>query len=141
MTPKRQTQVGNQWKIVQAAAGGSNSIPTRQHPELGQADRARMNHQSVQRATASQAGSSSTQAQCPRKKNILLLRTRSRILRFERRREVQQHTRFHHIICLHSASRCTTHQVVFKLRCSAASFSSLLLDVQIEEPGWKQTNH
>ena len=38
--------------------GGSDTIPTRQHPELGQAHRARMEHVSTQRVAAGQAGSS-----------------------------------------------------------------------------------
>ena len=41
MTPqRRQTQFGNQWYIVESTLGGTNTIPTRQHPELGQAHRA-----------------------------------------------------------------------------------------------------
>ena len=41
MTPqRRQTQFGNQWYIVESTVGGTNTIPTRQHPELGQAHRA-----------------------------------------------------------------------------------------------------
>ena len=57
---------GALWEPVvffQTTAGGSNTIPTRQHPELGQAHRARLNCQSAQRVTGSQAGSSCTQAQ------------------------------------------------------------------------------
>ena len=43
MTPQqRQAQLGNQWNVVQTTAEGSNTMPTRQHPELGQAHRARM---------------------------------------------------------------------------------------------------
>ena len=68
-TPQqKQDQFGNHWNVIQTtAAGRPNTIPTRQHPELGQAHRARINYQSVQRATASQAGSSCTQTQWPRK--------------------------------------------------------------------------
>ena len=76
MTPQQKhTQFGNQWNVVQTAAGGSNTIPTRQHPKLGQAHRARMDKQSGQRVTADQAGTSSTQAQRPRQ-ILLLFRTR-----------------------------------------------------------------
>ena len=40
MTPqRRQTQFGNQWYIVENTVGGTNTRPTRQHPELGQAHR------------------------------------------------------------------------------------------------------
>ena len=40
MTPQqRQAQFKNQWYVVQTTAEGSNTIPTRQHPELGQAHR------------------------------------------------------------------------------------------------------
>ena len=96
MTPQQgQAQLENQWHVVQTATGGSNTIPTRQRHELGQAHRARMNHQAEQRVTACQAGSSSTQAQWPRK-----------IHSSERNQEscdlseggVEQHTRFQHIV-------------------------------------------
>ena len=51
MAPQqRQERFGNQQHIVQTTAGGSNTIPTRQHPELGQA---RMEYDSTQRVTAS----------------------------------------------------------------------------------------
>ena len=65
MTPqRRQEQCGNQRYVVRIAARGR---PTRYQrvnvPELGQAHRARMNHQSTQRATLSRAGTSSVQAQ------------------------------------------------------------------------------
>ena len=64
MTPQqRQEQFGNQWYVVQTTTGRSNTTPTRQYPELGQALRARINYQSVQRATASQAGSFPMKAQ------------------------------------------------------------------------------
>ena len=56
---QRQAQFGKQWNVVQTTAGGTNTIPTRQHPELGQTHRARMNCQAVQRVTAGQTGSSS----------------------------------------------------------------------------------
>ena len=42
---KAQAQIGNQWNVVKSTAGGSDTIPTRQHPEHGQAHRARMNYQ------------------------------------------------------------------------------------------------
>ena len=68
VTPQQlQANFGNQWYVVQTTAGGSNTVLTRQHPELRHAYRARMNYQSVQRATASHAGSSSMEAQWPRK--------------------------------------------------------------------------
>ena len=76
-TQQMQAQLGNQWYVVRTAAGGSHN------PELGQAHRARMNHHSTQLATDGQAGSSSLQAQWPRKFSVLL-RTRPRILRSER---------------------------------------------------------
>ena len=38
----RQAQFGNQWYIFRTTAGGSNTIPGRQHLELGQASRARI---------------------------------------------------------------------------------------------------
>ena len=64
MTPQQgQEQLGNECSVVQTAAGGSNTIPTRPHPESGRAHRARMISHSTQRATASQAGSSSMPAQ------------------------------------------------------------------------------
>ena len=54
MTPQqRQTQFGNQWYVVQTTAGGPNTTPARQHSELGQAQRARMEYDSTQRATGS----------------------------------------------------------------------------------------
>ena len=60
MAPQqRQAQFGKQWNVVQTTAGGTNTTPTRQHPELGQTHRARMNCQAVQRVTAGQTGSSS----------------------------------------------------------------------------------
>ena len=49
-----------QWYIVQTTSGGSNTMPTRQHSELGQAHCARMEHDSTQRVTAGQAGSSAS---------------------------------------------------------------------------------
>ena len=43
ITPQqRQARFGNQWHLLQTTAGGSNTIPSRQHPELGQAHCARM---------------------------------------------------------------------------------------------------
>ena len=43
MTPQQgQPQFGIQWHVVSTTAMGSNTIPTRQHPELGHAHRARM---------------------------------------------------------------------------------------------------
>ena len=48
---------------LRTSVGGSNTIPTRPHPELGQAHRARMDLDSAQRATVGQAGSSSAEAQ------------------------------------------------------------------------------
>ena len=45
-----------QWYIIQTTSGESNTMPTRQHPELGQAHCARMEHDSTQRVTAGQAG-------------------------------------------------------------------------------------
>ena len=55
MTPQqRQAQFGNQRHVALTAAGGSNTIPMRQHPELGQAHFARLNYQSVQWAQAKQ---------------------------------------------------------------------------------------
>ena len=62
----RQAQFGNQRYVVQTTAGGSNAIPTRQHRDLGQAHRARMDYHSTQRAIAGQGGSSSSQAQLSR---------------------------------------------------------------------------
>ena len=60
---QRQAQFGNQWNVYRTTAGGSKTRPTRQHPELRHARRARMTYQAEQRATPGQAGSSSTQAQ------------------------------------------------------------------------------
>ena len=58
---QRQEQFGNQWYIVQTTTGGSNTLPTRQHLEVGQAHRARMGMDyNTQRTTAGQAGSSSS---------------------------------------------------------------------------------
>ena len=52
MTPQqRQAQFGNPWYIDLTTAGGSNTIPTRPHPELGQSRRARIDYNSAQRAT------------------------------------------------------------------------------------------
>ena len=43
MAPQqRQVHFRNQWNVVQTTAGGSNTKPTRPHPELGQAHRAPM---------------------------------------------------------------------------------------------------
>ena len=56
MTPQqRQARFGNQWHPVQTSVVVSNTIPTRQHPELGQAHRARRDHNYTQRATSSPA--------------------------------------------------------------------------------------
>ena len=56
ITPQqRQEQFGNQRCVVQTTAGGSNTIPARHHPELGQAHRARMDCNFTQRATGKQA--------------------------------------------------------------------------------------
>ena len=64
MTPQeRHAQLRNQWYTVQTTARGSNTIPTRQHPELGQVGRVRMNHDSTQWVIASQAGSSRSHPQ------------------------------------------------------------------------------
>ena len=64
MTPQqRQANFGNLWYVVQTTAEGSNTIPARQQTEVGQPHRARMDYPSRQRATASQAGSPSGQAQ------------------------------------------------------------------------------
>ena len=87
---RRQAQFGNQWNVVQTTAGGCNTIATRQHPELGPAHRARMNHQSVQRATARRAGSSFC---VTAKENILLLGTQPRIFRSDAG-SVEHHTHF-----------------------------------------------
>ena len=46
--------IWNPWNVVQTTVGGSTTTPTRQHPELGQAHRARMHYHSMQRATANQ---------------------------------------------------------------------------------------
>ena len=46
MPDQRQAQLGNQWNDVETTAGASHTVPTRQHPELGEAHRARMNYQS-----------------------------------------------------------------------------------------------
>ena len=62
MTPQqRQARFGRKWHFVQSTAGGSNRRPTRQDPELGQADTTRMDCDSAQRVTSSQAGSSQSQ--------------------------------------------------------------------------------
>ena len=63
-TQQRQARFENQWHltVVRTTAGASNTIPTRQHPELGQVHRARMECDSRQRVTASQSGGSSCQA-------------------------------------------------------------------------------
>ena len=45
---KGQARYGNRSHLVQATAGGSNTMPTRQHRELGQARRARMEYDSTQ---------------------------------------------------------------------------------------------
>ena len=74
MTPQqRQVKFGNQWYIVQTTARESRTIPTRQNPELGQGHRARMDCHSEQRATVTQAGRSSSQAQQPRLQERLCL--------------------------------------------------------------------
>ena len=53
-TPQqRQAQPGNQRHTVQTTAGRSNTIPTRQHPELGQAHRARIDFDSTPWAAVS----------------------------------------------------------------------------------------
>ena len=81
MTPQqRQAQFGNQRHVALTAAGGSNTIPMRQHPELGQAHLARLNYQSVQRAQAKQE----VPARIHGDQDFFLHRTRSRILRSER---------------------------------------------------------
>ena len=67
MAPQqRQAEFGNQWYIVRTTAGGSNTIPTRQHPELGQAHRARVDDNATQQVTGGQAGSQTSQAPEPR---------------------------------------------------------------------------
>ena len=53
---QKKNRMWNQWFVFQTTAGGSNTMPSRHHSGLGQAHRARMNSQSVQRTTASQAG-------------------------------------------------------------------------------------
>ena len=84
MTPQqRQAQFENQWNVVQTMSGGINTTPTRQHRELGQAHRARMNYQTVLRATACQAGKF-LYASTTSTKYFLLLSARTRILRLER---------------------------------------------------------
>ena len=51
LTPRqRQAQFGNQ--LFKTAAGGTNTLPTREHPEFGEGHLAQMNYQSDQRATA-----------------------------------------------------------------------------------------
>ena len=60
-----QAQFGNGWHVVQTTAGGSNTVPTCQHPELGPAHRARMYYRSTQVVAAGQAGDSSTPARRP----------------------------------------------------------------------------
>ena len=67
----RRTQFGKQWHFVHTTAEGSNTIPTRQHLELGQDPRARTDRHSTQRATGSQAGISSSQTPSPRLKIFL----------------------------------------------------------------------
>ena len=37
--------------------------------------------------------------------------------------------------------RCMAHPVVFRLFCCAAIFKSILLACEMEELGWKQSNH
>ena len=50
-TPQqRQAQCGNQWNVVQTTHGGSNTIPMRQQPELGQSHRVRWNILSISAA-------------------------------------------------------------------------------------------
>ena len=84
MTPQqRQTQLGNEWYALRITAGGSNTRPARQQPELRYAHCARMEHDSTQRVNASQAGISTSQTQLPRKNCFTVLGTPSRILRFE----------------------------------------------------------
>ena len=53
-THQLQTQFENQWYSVQTTAIRSNTIPTRQHPQLGQAHRDRTTCNSTQRATVCQ---------------------------------------------------------------------------------------
>ena len=61
MTPhQRQAQFGNECHVVPTTATGSNTVPTRQHPELGQAHRGRMYYRTAQMVTTGQAGRSST---------------------------------------------------------------------------------
>ena len=81
---KGRRNLEDQWSAVHTTAGGSITIQTRQHLELGQAHRARMYYQSVQQATASQAGSSFYASTVTSKEMFSVLRTRSRILRSER---------------------------------------------------------
>ena len=47
MPQQRRAQFGNQLHIVQTTAGGSNTTLMRQHPELGQAHRARVDENST----------------------------------------------------------------------------------------------
>ena len=52
MTPhQRQAQFGNECHVVPTTATGSNTVPTRQHPELGQAHRGRMYYRTAQMVT------------------------------------------------------------------------------------------
>ena len=90
---QRQARSGNQWHKIQSTSGRSNTIPTRQHPELGQAPCARMNY-FLQRATVRLEESS--QSQNFRAK----ICSRSRILRFER---VYNNTP---CACLNNAHHC-----------------------------------
>ena len=134
MTPqKRQAPFWNQWNVVKTSAGGSKTIRTRQHPELAQAHRGRMNSQSGQRATASQAGSSFAStvtskelfysSECDQETCYLSVWCRT------------AHSRSPH----HLSSICfQSHDALTSLRCHLFWYFVCL---ELEEPGWKQSNH
>ena len=129
---QRLAQFGNRWNVVQTTAGGSNTTPTRQHRELGQAHRARMKCQSMQRVTASQAA--------PLRKHI----DHELICFYSSRRDqesceqsgaVTQHTHFkaHHMFF-----SCTTHQSCFQNLLLRCQFSQHCCEEVAYSLGWKQ---
>ena len=108
MTPQQgQAQFGNWWNVVQTTAGGSNTMPTRQHPELGQARRDRMNYQSAQ------AGD--------RHERTLLLLPQHAIKNLAIRAVAVENTHTHFLSPSHVYS-CTTHP-----GCFSGSFVALPL--------------
>ena len=103
---QRQEQFGNQWYVVQTTAGGSNTIPTRQHLEVGEAHRARMHYNSTQRATAT------LRKHSDRETSLLLKKTRSIILRSERELWNNTFTLSTFLIKLHHAFKSLSDSVL-----------------------------